>query len=628
MITSIDIDSSEALADGRIFGAAGAYVRMVGSAYGEVDQGHPGNSGIADIDKAACNGRGKVEYAADVFILRPADPAKGNGRILHEVNNRGHKRLFCRLAGGAEDQNEMRDMDGLGTAFLLTQGYTVVWSGWDATVPRNNARLSIDVPVATENGRSIVSPMRDELVTGTRDHKSDEFRLTYGAASLDKSKARLTVRRYQSDAPKAIPEDDWGFVDARTIRLLPAGTKPQLGSLYELRFLASNPLVLGLGYAATRDIISYLRYEPAGKELLGGAISHTLSIGFSQSGRFLRDFTAQGFNKDETGQRVFDGLLAHTGGSGRVFFNQRFGQPNRTGSRHQDHDKPESVFPFSTASLTNPISGETASLFPGDPTDPLMMSTNTSTEYWQKGASLIHTDPMGTADVALPDNSRVYLIAGTQHNAHSGAADALGPCANPRNPHSPMPVLRALLAALDEWVVNGRPPPDSCVPLLADSGLVTPDMFAFPAIPGAKVPSGMNEIGPLGDWLDPKTPTQFYRPLVPAIDADGNETGGVRLPDIIAPLATYTGWNIFKAPLPDGELADRDGSCLPFAATPEAAQQAGDPRPSIAERYQNRAAYVAMVKAAADDLVRQRLLLPEDATAYVDKAKADPRLGA
>lgn len=628
MITSIDIDSSEPLADGRKFGAAGAYVRMVGTAYGEVDPGHPGNSGIADIDKAARNRRGKVECAADVFILRPADPAKGNGRIVYEVNNRGHKRLFRRLAGAPQDQNEMRDMDGLGSAFLLKQGYTVVWSGWDATVPRNNARLSIDVPIATENGAPIVGPMRDELVTGTRNHKSDEFRLTYEAASLDKSKAHLTVRRYQPDTPNEIPAEGWAFVDARTIRLLPAGTKPEPGSLYELRFLATNPLVLGLGYAATRDIISHLRYEAAGKELLGGAISHTLSIGFSQSGRFLRDFTAQGFNKDEAGRRVLDGMLAHTGGSGRVFFNQRFGQPNRTGSRHQDHDQPESMFPFSTASLRDPITGETASLFPGDATDPLMMSTNTSTEYWQKGASLIHTDPMGTVDVALPDNARVYLIAGTQHNAHGGPPDALGPCANPRNPHTPMPVLRALLAALDEWVVKGRPPPDSCVPHVAGGELVTPDKFAFPAVPGAKIPSGMNEIGPPNDWLDPQPPTQFYRPLVPAIDADGNETGGVRSPDIVVPLATYSGWNIFKAPHPEGELADRDGSCLPFAATPEAARQAGDPRPSIAERYPTRAAYVAKVKAVADDLVRQRLLLPEDAAAYVAKAETEPRLGA
>ena len=626
MITSVDIDDSGPLAGGREFGAAGAYVRLVGKARGEVDPAHLGNRGIADIDMAPRNARGRVEYAADLFILRPADPTKGNGRILYEVNNRGHKRLFRRLAEAPKDQNAMRDMEGLGTAFLLHQGYTIVWSGWDAQVPRKDDRLSIDVPVAMQDGKPVVGPMRDELVNGTRNARSATFRLTYDAASLDKAKARLTVRRYRNDPPREIPADGWEFVDSRTIRLLPAGTEPQLGALYDFRFQAVGPQVLGLGFAATRDVISHLRHDAAGHRLLGGAIGHVLAIGFSQSGRFLRDFTGQGFNKDEEGRRVIDGMLAHTAGVGRVFFNERFAQPNRTRSRHQDHDMPENAFPFSAASLNDPLTGASGALLSGDPTDPLLIQTNTSTEYWQKGASLLHTDPMGQWDVKQPVNARVYLIAGTQHNASSGRGEDRGPCINPRNPHSPMPVLRALLAALGEWVETGRPPPDSRVPRIDKGELATPDTLTFPAVPGARFASAMNDVGPpLKDWLDPKPPARLYRPLVPAIDADGNEIGGVRTPDIAVPLATYAGWNLFREPYPEGELADRDGTCLGFAATPAAAKQTSDPRPSIAERYPSRADYVVKVKAAADALVRDRLLLAEDAAAYVAAAEARMR---
>ncbi len=628
MITSLEIQSSGPLVGGKTFGKTGAYVRMVGIVRGEVDPAAPGNRGIADIDKAPRNARGRVEYEADIVILRPADASLGNGRILYEVNNRGHKRLLRRLAGAPKDDNFLIEPPSVGSGFPMQRGFTVVWSGWDATVPRNDARMSMNVPVATDNGKPIVAPMRDELVSGARNKVSDTFRLSYEAASLDTSKARLTVRRYQNDPRVEIPANEWEFVDARTIRLLPAGRQPQLGWLYEINYQATKPLVLGLGYAATRDVVSYLRNDPAAEKLLGRKMSHALAIGFSQSGRFLRDFTWQGFNKDEAGCKVFDGMLAHTAGIGRVSFNHRFGQPNRTGSCHQDHDFPENQFPFSTAKLDDPITGTSGSLLSGDATDPLIMQTNTSTEYWQKGASLIHTDPLGQRDVDLPANARAYVIAGTQHNSAGGKPDDLGTRMNMRNPHSPMPIIRALLVALDEWVVDGKPPPASRVPRIAGGTLVTPEALRFPAAPGFSAAKAMRVIGPLADWIHPKPPARTYRPLVCKVDADGNEVAGVVTPDLAVPLATYAGWNLYRAPLPEGELADRDGSYLPFAETRQERERNGDPRLSIAERYKDRADYAEKVAAAANALVRDRLLLPEDAAAYIAAAQAQMKVAA
>jgi hypothetical protein len=628
VITSLEIHRSETLADGRAFGAVGAYVRLDGIARGEVDPDSPANRCIADLAKAPRNARGMVEYETDVCILRPAEPVLGNGRILYEVINRGRKRLFLRFANATSEDNEMRTMDALGDAMPLRMGYTLVWAGWDATVPRTKGHLSLDVPVALENGRPIVDDARDEFVSGTRGKAFDVFRLSYPAASLSQKDARLTVRRYRTDPPEVIPDSGWEFVDATTVRLLLAGTKPVPGSIYDLRYKATDPRVLALGFAATRDVVSCLRHDPQGQAVAGRAIGHALAVGISQSGRFLRDFISSGFNRDESGRRVFDGILAHSAGISRMFFSHRFAQPDRTTSLHQDHDSPENYFPFSTATLDDQLTGRSGSLFRGDGSDPLFMQSNTSTEYWQKAASLLHTDPLDQKDAALPANARVYLIAGTQHGAYEGPAGGRGNCVNPLNPHSAVPVLRALLVALDEWVASGRLPPASRMPRIADGTLADPAALGFPDIPGAGIARSMNRIGVTCDWLATVEPDRFYRAGVSAVDADGNERAGVRTPDVAVPLATYAGWNLFDAPFPEGELADRNGTCLPFAATPEEAKKAGDPRRSLAERYRDRADYVAKVEAAAAELLADRLLLPEDAAIYVARARHESRIAA
>lgn len=625
MLLSLVIERVEPLADGASFGAVGAYERVIGKARGEVDPAAPGNKGIALIDKAPRNANGKVEYATDIFILRPKDFSRGNGRILYEVNNRGRKMLFANIADGPQGVNDPKTMADVGNGFPLRQGYTIVWSGWDPDAPRANMGLGLTAPVATDNGQPIVQRVRDEFVSGTRGGSLEAFKLSYEATSLVQARAQLTLRERAGDEPRKLPLNEWSFVDARSIKLSD-GSKPKPGWLYEFHYEARNPKVLGLGFAATRDVVSWLRYETAALAATGGPISHALAIGISQAGRYLRNHISEGFNRDEQGRKVFDGIHAHIAGVGRIFFNMPFGQPARTGTQHEDHFFPENEFPFSTAAQSDPLTGKAGSLFRGDGSDPKLIETNTSTEYWQKGASLLHTDPLGSADVALPDNSRVYMIAGTQHGGRAGATTEPGPNVNPRNPHNPMPAVRALLTALDDWVVSGQLPPASRVPALANGTLVAADKTGFPAVPGAAVIKVTNQVAPPGDWVSPTPPAKAYRTLVCKVDADGNEAAGIRLPDIAVPLATYTGWNEYKAPYPAGELADRDGSCLPFAVDTAARQAAGDPRPSIAERYKSGADYQAKVEAVVAALLADRLLLAEDADQYRARAAKEPRV--
>ena len=617
MITAIEITSRMPFVGGAAFGEAGAYERLDGVAIGEIDPAHSSNSSIVNIDKAPCNARGRVEYRSDICILRPVDPDKGNGRILYEVNNRGRIMLFANLCAGKVGNQPQAAAD-LGNALPLKLGFTLVWSGWDAGAPRANGGLGLDTPIATDKGAPIVRHIREEFISGTRGGTLERFRLSYETVSLDRGGARLTVRRTQSAPRHEVAA--WEFADTRTIRLLPEGTLPQPGSIYELYYLATKPRVLGIGFAATRDLISHLRQSATGRDLLGRPVTHTLAFGISQAGRYLRDHIAQGFNRDENGARVFDGVFTHVAGIGRVFFNTEFGQPARTRTWHEDHDFPEVQFPFSSATLTDPISGSSGAVLRGDDSDPRLIETNTSTEYWQKGASLLHTDPDGARDVALPENVRGYYLPGTQHGGKAGMPSDPGPCTNPRNWHDPMPAIRALLVALDEWVTSGREPPPSCLPRIADGTLVPTDAVAWPKLSSLVPPRAANDVVPLDDWTSPQPQTRIWRTLVPQVDQDGNETAGIRLPDIAAPRGTFTGWNMYRLPLPAGELADRDGTYLAFAATLAEREQSGDSRASLSERYPDHETYVALVRKAVAALQHDRLLLEEDAAAFLVRA--------
>lgn len=626
-IVGIDVTAVEPFAGGASFGQAGAYERVIGSARGEIDPADPANAGIADIALAPRNARGLVEYRTDLFILRPKDPARGSGTLLYEVLNRGRKFLFNWVldapAQAGQAVNDPRDVRDAGTALVLNRGYTIVWSGWEADALRQNGGMAIDVPVATRDGKPITGTVRDELVSGTRGPAEAPFYLTFAAAGTDGSGASLTVRRREADPPLAVPREAWAFAGPRQVMLLPAGTKPQPGSLYEFTYEALGPKVLGLGFAATRDVVAYLRGNSADNPA-GGNVRRALALGISQSGRFLRDFIHLGFNRDEAGARVFDGMLAHISGIGGVFLNGRFAQPSRTNTQHEDHLYPENAFPFSAAFQHDPVTGQSGALLRGDGFDPLWMEVNTETEYWQKGASLLTTDPLGRRDLDLPETARAYLVAGGFHYGRSGLVSDKGPCANPRNTLNPGPALRALLVDLEEWVRDGRAPPASRVPRLSDGTLVEPTATGFPYSPGLAVATAGNAIARFPTYVDPHPETgPQYRPLVPRVDADGQDIAGIRLPDVAVPRGTHTGWNLYAEPFPAGELCDREGSLLPFTETKAERDARGDPRLSLAERYPDRAAYADAVARAVDGLVADRLLLREDGDRFVDRARTD-----
>ena len=635
MLINLKIDRMEPFADGQEFGTAGSYLRITGTAYGELDPDHPLNAVIVNLDKAPRNGRGLVEYEAEFDILRPADVERGNRKILYEVVNRGRKNLLPVFHVAPETSptsyNDPVTATDAGTGFTFRAGYTLVWSGWDPDAPRANHGLGMRVPVATHNGTPIVKTIRDEFVFGTRVPTTRlTAPLSYEAATLDQGQARLTVRTREGDPRTEIPPSQWTYANARSIKLLPEGTAFQPGLIYDFWYPAKDPKVLGIGFAATRDLISFLRYEARDRAgnanpvaLNGGdpGIRAVLAFGQSQSGRYLRDHVALGFNQDEAGRKVIDGYLSHVAGIGKVFANYEFGQPYRTRTQHEDHGFPENHFPFAHATLTDPVTGQTGGLWRGDGFDPLVMEVNTSTEYWQKGASLLHTDPLGQHDIAIPPSVRHYMVAGTQHGGRSGMRAARGSGVHPRNPHDPTPALRALLVALDRWVTEGIEPPPSRVPTLAAGTLVAPTNLQFPAIPEMQAPGFADRVDVLTDWVHPEsTPTSAYTPLVSQVDGDGNETAGIRLPAIAVPLATHTGWNLYKAPYPEGELCDREGSYVPFAKTKAERLANRDPRPSLEERYGNHETYVQRVKEVVGELREARLLLPEDAARFVDEA--------
>jgi len=646
------IAKREPFAGGHEFGASGAYERLTGRAHFAVDPAHPAQAGIVDLDKAPTNADGLVEFISDVIILKPADPARGNKRVFFDYGNRGNLRAV-QFFNDAPPTNDPTTLEDAGNGFFFRRGYTVVCAAWQGDLLPGDGRMLLDLPVATENGEPITGPVRVEFIadrpgittyplSGTASTRS------HPTISLDTREARLTKRRYADDKRIDVPADQWQFArieggvgldnQGAQTSIIASDTNIYMpgsfdtGWIYELVYTGRDPLVLGLGHVVVRDLVSFLKYEDADSagtpNPLGGPSSVEKAYGWgrSQTGRCIRDFLYRGFNADADGRQVFDGVLPHVSGAGRMWMNYRFANVVApAGQQYEEHFNRADHFPFSYAECTDHLTGRTDAILKRPDTDPLVIHTQTATEYWQRRGSLVHTDTEGN-DLEQPENVRVFLWSSSQHFADPNLkSPTRGVCQNNCNVVATSMLFRAMLETMDRWATDGTAPPDSRIPTRADGTLATIEEWhdQFPHIPGVSIPRApaslpLLDFGPDSDnGILSKEPPDIvdadgYPILIPSVDDDGNDVPGVRAPMVGAPLATYTGWNLRARHYGEGAMHEFTGSTIPLPDTPEARQATGDPRRSISERYGDAAGYVEAIKAAALALVADGLMLEED----------------
>jgi hypothetical protein len=631
-VTHVEITSRVDVLDAKPFGESGPYERITGRVYFSVLVANTHNQPIVDLANAVNLQNGEVEFSADFVAVRPKDATKGNGTLLLENPNRGHSRILSLVDSGDEDLR-----NSAGDAWLLRNGFTVVSLGWqwDATGPNV---LRLYAPIAKDHGKTITGLLRGDIMLPA---KANEIPLghvmvgtiggsEYPVAQPDDPRNTLTVRDAREGKRTSIARSEWQFAAVVDGKLTPSNRSIHLkggfeaGRIYEYVYVVADPVVAGLGFAAVRDFASYVKHAldsvtPA---------SRVLGEGISQNGRFLRNFLYQGFNADEDGRIALDGVLAHVAGAGRGSFNYRFAQPSRDAQPTSAVFFPTDIFPFTDQSEVDPLTGEKGGLLDRAQLDqvvPKIFFSHTSYEYWGRAASLIHTTADAKHDAAPSPNVCIYYFAGLQHFTGPfpparGETWMLG-----QEPESPLPIRffwRAMIANMDAWVRNGTTPPLSAFPTIAAHTLVSLRNYTFPRLPHVEMPSETNnayrlDYGP--NWRDgilAVQPPHVGKPfpvLVPQVDVDGNELGGVHLPEITVPLATYTGWNL-RDPSIGGatQRVAMEGAYFPFPKNAAERKQSGDPRKSIAERYPDREAYLVQFARAADELIQQRWILPED----------------
>jgi len=656
------VEQKRPLAEGTSFGSAGAYERLDGTAYFEVDPKDPLNAIIVNLDKAPRNARGMVEFSAPFSILKPVDITKGNRKIFYAINNRGNKQAVSYFNFGQGGNNPLTAAD-VGDGLLMRLGYTIVDAGWEGDLVPGNGRLVPAFPVATQaDGRPIVAQVRIEYSDRTIPEKgtftlplegAPNFK-AYPAAETSTARSTLTVRDSVSGAKTTVASDRWAFgtctngaasLTANDTNIcLFDGFKAD--RLYELIYPAKDPIVMGLAYAVTRDVGSFLRYtakddagnaNPLAESAASVGITRAYSFGGSQTGEYQREFLYLGFNEDEAHRKVLDALWVHKSGTHRLFANVEFADPNTYAEQDDRHDFLGTSYPpFTYAVTTDPVSKIRDGLAKRPRTDPLVFQTDTESEFWEMKASLNVVDGRGNA-VPIPDNVRLYFLSSLQHGGNSPPRSFPGPkdiCENPTNPVYHGPILRALLVALDAWADKGVAPPASNYPTLKGGTLVSLQdaRAAFPKIPGVSFPAFVNELElldfgpaftPEGGRLTRVSPKSgpSYSVYVPKSNADGLNVGGVRPLEIRVPVGTHTGWNVRAKEFRGPNMCPLTGSFIPFAATTDARVAAGDPRRSLQERYGSHDGYVRAVREQTKALVAERFLLDEDAARFVKQAE-------
>jgi hypothetical protein len=638
-------------AGGHVFGKSGAYERLVGRVEFALDPEDPAHQNIVDLELAPRSPQGLVEFSADLDILKPVDLSRGNRRLLYDVNNRGNKTAL-RAFNDAPPENDPATLAHGGNGFLMRQGYTVVWSGWQGDLAPGNNLLTTELPEALRNGQRIRGKVRQEFIAEQEGVLSlpltgDPTIRCYEAIDPDPARGAFTRRERERDPRQPLAPSQWAFARAERdratgqVQVTPSrcdcyvkgGFQP--GWIYELIYETKGSRVMGLGIVGIRDLLSFLRYDEADAagrpNPLAGSVEKAYTYGQSLSARVIRQFVYDGYNVDPAGRRIFAAVYPHVSGAGRLFANARFAQVGRYPRQHEEHQWPSERYPFAYTAVPDPFSEKADSVLKRPDSDPLVMHTHTSTEYWQRHASLGHTDPRNGDDLALPETVRIYVLAGAQH---AGATPPLEDVSQqPLNVMTTGPFLRAALVLMDRWATEGTPPPPSRVPTRADGTLASPEevLARFPRVPGFNLPAAPSRLpryyygpdfskGVVTEHPPKAVPRQEYALQVPQVDADGNEVGGLRSPEVQVPVGTHTGWSLRKRGFAEGELFSLTGSFAPFARTKAQREAAGDPRPSIEERYRSHAVYVRAVARAAEALVAEALLLDEDAVRYVEAA--------
>jgi hypothetical protein len=619
MVTGFELHSRALLLGGQPFGSAGAYEKIAGTLRFAADPAQPLHQRITDIGLASTNARGQVEFSADFYILKPVEQNKGNKRLLLDVGNRGRK-VALGMFNSAPRVPDPATAEDFGNGFLMRHGYTVAWVGWQVDVPRRDGLMALDSPRA----RGVTGFIRCEMRPNKRVETlplADRYHIPNPSVDLADSQARLTVREHGAAPAVELPRSSWRFTDPGHIAL-DGGFAP--GATYDVIYRSAEPPVVGLGFLAVRDTGAWLRWaDAASGNPCAGVLERAYLFGVSQSGRFLRHMLYLGLDEDEQGRMVFDAVMPHVAGGRRGEFNLRFGQPSLNAK-----EAVGSLAPFNDDGLLARLRQRGRV--------PRIFLTNSSAEYWRGDASLIHTDIEGRRDAAPADFVRTYLFAGTQHTPGALPPLAADPNTGDRGEHrfnivDYAPLLRAALVNLDRWASDDTAPPASAFPRLAEGTAIEAESTAafFRKLPGIHFPERI--IRPLrldfGSDIDRGIPAYpphagaAYRSYVSALDADGNEIAGVRPPELMAPLATFTGWNPRHPETgAAGDLMQMMGSTLPFPRTRAERAQASDPRPSIEERYPSRASYLSAVREVTRKLVSARHVLEEDVEGIVERA--------
>lgn len=564
------------------------YEQITGKLRFELDPTLPGNAIIADIELAPTNAAGRVSFSSDLRLLKPKDASRINGAAWVEIPNRGGKASL--------------------PASMMAEGFVLLNVGWEFDVPANKGMLRIEVPRArNKDGSSIRGVVS---ATFTPDKRADEQVITdlidYPPVDIDGADSKLIVRASAAvPGGEEVPREQWSLKDNR-LRLV-RGFEP--GKTYELCYLSEAPPVAGLGYAAIRDAVSWLKHEATSL----APVKHAYAFGSSQCGRFLRDFMYLGFNTDEQDRQALDGVMAHVAGAGRLVLNQRWSTPRSVAGYYT------ASYPFADTAQRDPVSGHAEGMLENARVKhrPKVFYANMAAEYWGAGrvAALTHTNVEGTQDVELPENVRSYFFAGTSHGPAAFPPTSQvkdSPLANPVNAGASILALRQ---AMHRWVSEGIEPPPSVYPKLRDGTLAPVGEVRFPKVPGMSSPVAIKAGGRV---RNPQLPGgagegSALPLLVPQVDADGNDLGGISMPDIAVPLGTATGW-VFR-PAEFGsphEFYLLRGAWVPFAKTKAQREAADDPRLSLDERYVSKDQFMAKVKAVIERLIEQRLMMGTD----------------